>query len=192
MHQMIQRIVSIFLCVCLFAIMGCDEKAKQDAHKAQPVPYKPKPLAVKGLYIGMPIESVAAAVKEKFGGDWKLENQMNNTQERGYYITSESVSRAQKQFTMDDGVAVKCDAQGKVISIGFTTPAVNALFNAYDLQSHQFSQMFLDSYYDITKFEGIRGGWEWVKDDVRLRITNEKLVLLEKIIPRQQIQRNFN
>jgi hypothetical protein len=128
-------------------------------------------------------------VKEKFGGDWQASPQKG--QEQGVYITSERVMKSQKEFTMDDGVAVKCDNAGKVISIGFTAPAVDALFDAYSLQPQQFVQMFVNGY-DIPTMEAVKGGWEYVQDDVRIGVTSRKVVFLERIASRTDVQKNFN
>lgn len=192
MRKPFQFTSSILLCICLLTITGCGKKTepKKEPPKPQAVTeQKPKEIIVKGLYIGMPIQSVAAVVREKFGGDWQTKS--FNGQERGVYISSERVTKSQKEFTLDDGVAVKSDDSGKVISIGFTPPAVDALFNAYNLQPAQFAKVFMDSY-GIDNMEGIKDGWEYVRDDVKVGVTTRKIVFLQKVASRADVQKNFN
>src|SRR6266513_5100687 len=100
MSSMIQRLVSVLICASLFTVAGCGKKAKakQEAPKPQAAQQKPKPFTVKGLYVGMPIDSVAAAVREKFGGDWQVKN-INDVREPGILIWSAKVMDSQKQFT---------------------------------------------------------------------------------------------
>jgi hypothetical protein len=67
---------NIFLIFCgsmAFAIASC-KKAEQPQQTQQQQPQqqqvKPKPIVVKGFYIGMPMEDVIAQAKEVFGAKY--------------------------------------------------------------------------------------------------------------------------
>lgn len=165
-----------------------------------PIPV-PSWLVVKGLYIGMPVSSLETAVKNKFCGDWQIENHPADTVQ--YFVIWSPHLADSKQVRKEtlahdlvsDNVHVLYDQSGNVTNIIFFNLAVDNLFSTGNLTADQFVQMFVNAYGIPTmKYHTGENNlyWEYTKDDILVRISTHKVVVLSKTLPQSEVQKNFN
>lgn len=151
----------------------------------------PSDLKIKGMYIGMPIDDALVSCKKAVEG-----------------TSVSNWAEAMKIEKFDDGTSnivirngfgmpllmVVADNKGEVLAFAFEWPAVNAIFNAKDMELKEFAQMFIDAY-KIPELNPDEKGENLVYNmdcGVKVMITKDKGVAIAKTQTQTERKASFN
>lgn len=158
-------------------------------------PSKETSLKIKGLYIGMDIQTVPALFKEKLSGqDWVVSAvSIKKGMEGESFVCADLLfvtikPSGQSDFTES---SVFAGLEGKVCSISLSPGLVNALFSASMMSPQAFAQQFLESYNipNLTaekgdEFSGIRPKWTYTSSEgVNITIGADKSISILDLLP---------
>lgn len=158
-------------------------------------PSKKTSLKIKGLYIGMDIQTVPALFKEKLPGqDWVISAvSIKKGMEGESFVCADLLfvtikPSGQSDFTES---SVFAGLEGKVCSISLSPGLVNALFSASMMSPQAFAQQFLESYNipNLTaekgdEFSGIRPKWTYTSSEgVNITIGADKSISILDLLP---------
>jgi hypothetical protein len=176
----------LLVLVVSISLAGCNKNAPSHSNPVATPPSPPKKIVVKGLYVGMSVQELAQAVSTKFGAGWECKPNIFNT----YYIREIGRTWSGSQF--DNYVYLWHDDSGTVMKITFGKICSPRIFNAADLSAEDFAQTFITAY-DIPKLRPNGEWWEYTTpDNVRIRISGDKAVEIQKAATEQQRRSNFN
>lgn len=174
----------------------------QSAAAAKPVAPKEASIKVKGLYIGMDIQSVPALMKENFAGkknfagmDWAISDVTKvDASARDLRVLVIDQGNLYVSIGSTAGGIVIATPDGKVFAIELSSLIVNDLFNAADMDASAFVKQFISAY-DIPEMKVSDNLQSWTytsPDGVKVTIDTQKNVSLEKVASAQDRKQSFN
>ena len=144
-------------------------------------------IKVKGLYIGMDINSVPAVLKESltpppYDIDYTVKRNDLTVGPDGYYLSLGGISM------------VEAGKDAKVTKITFNYIIVDALFNSADMDASDFVEQFVKAY-KIPKMSvsDDLSSWVYTSDDgTKITISDKKELYMEKVANKKERKQSFN
>ncbi len=180
-------------------VSGCGQGSSETSSPGQSAQAAKKAAAseikIKGLYIGMDIQTVPALLKEKFAGkNWGIHDVAKG--DAGNF--AHAITEPENFYVAIGGGlplgTVIAGPDGKVTAIKLSGMVVNDLFNAADMDASDFVQQFVNSY-NITemKVSDDMESWTYTSPDgVKVKIDNDKSVFVEKVASAQERKQSFD
>lgn len=169
---------------------------------AKPVAPKDATIKVKGLYIGMDIQTVPALLKEKSTGKWStISDVIEGGSKEAIFPATVNFYVAVNQLSLITGsgdvvpvAIVKAGPDRKAIYILLNGVIVNDLFNAADMEASAFVKQFISAYnIPEMKVSDNLQSWTYTSPDgVKVTIDTTKNVLLEKVESAQERKQSFD
>lgn len=180
-------------------VSGCGQANSETFSPGQSAPAAKKAAAseikIKGLYIGMDIQTVPALLKEKFAGtNWGIHDVAKGDAGKFSY----TITGAENFYVAIGGAlpmgAVIAGPDGKVTAIRLSAWVVNDLFNAADMDASDFAQQFVNSYnIPEMKVSDDMESWTYTSPDgVKVKINDDKSVFVEKVASAQERKQSFD
>ena len=180
-------------------VSGCGQGSSETSSQGQSAPAAKKAAAseikIKGLYIGMDIQTVPALLKEKFAGkNWGIHDVAKG--DAGNF--AHAITEAENFYVAIGGAlplgTVIAGPDGKVTAIKLSGMVVNDLFNAADMDASDFVQQFVNSYnIPEMKLSDDMESWTYTSPDgVKVKIDDGKSVFVEKVASAQERKQSFD
>ena len=180
-------------------VSGCGQGNSGTSAPGQSAPAAKKAatseIKIKGLFIGMDIQTVPALLKEKFAGkDWGIHDVAKG--DAGNF--SGMITKPENFYVAIGGAlplgTVIAGPDGKVTEIKLTSMVVDALFNATDMDASAFVQQFINAYnIPEMKVSDDMESWNYTSSEgVKIKIDNKKGVFVEKVASSQERKQSFD
>ena len=165
-------------------------QAEEIAAKTIPDAAPAGAILVKGLWIGMNINTVPAILKEKLAGKKNclgMDVVVKDVQ-NGLIPGSLCV------FVLPDGGVITAGADRKVNSISLSAPLVGLMFNADNMEASAFVKEFMNAY-KIPSMKPSDNWQNWIytsEDGVKVTISQDKSILIEKAASKSESKFSFD
>lgn len=186
------KLVTVYVAGALL-VAGCGQSNSgsagtspgQPAAAAKPAAPKDASIKVKGLYIGMDIQTVPALLKKSLPPDFAGDvSDVTKVELLGNFPI----------VIFGGDVIVTAELDGKVNKIILNTSLASHLFNSADMDASAFVQQFANSYHiPEMKVSDDRQFWTYTSPDgVKVTIDTTKAVMLEIVASAQDHKQSFN